>query len=78
MSYNKSHLSLRVFCSVISFLGKKVKTFIYLCDLVFRKNNFKISDLIVINFSLQMEREKMGNLSTTEIARVTNLCFVLG
>lgn len=58
MSHNKLHLSLHVFCSVIYFLGKKAKTFIYLCDLAFRKNNFEISDLIVVNFSFQMEREK--------------------
>lgn len=60
------------------FWESKVKTLIYLCDLVFMKSNFKISHLIVAIFSFQLEREKTGDFSTTEIVRLTYLCFVHG
>lgn len=55
-----------------------MKTFMYIYDLVFRKSNFKISNLIVAIFSFQLEREKIGDLSTMEIVRLTFFCFVHG
>lgn len=48
-----------IFCSVISFRESKLKTLIYLCDLVFGKSNFKISDLIVTIFAFQLQRENL-------------------